>query len=342
MLHVTDRTNNLDFLRLLFSSLVILHHSFPLTYHPEILSSITNHQVDFGDLSVNIFFIISGYLIINSLLYSKTPTSYLWKRGLRLFPGLFFMLLFSLIIIAILYEGENILNEKSFFTYLPYNMSLYKVQYFVDGVFENNIYPKAINGSLWTLSYEFTMYIFILSLYPFRKDRLLLTLILAYSFIIAFFAANFKPELLNSKISSILLSSNHLYSLAAFFISGSLLAMFNLNKFNKPIINVALFVLLLTSLFLNTYELLSYLLLPPLVLFIGLSYSKVLAYIPSKIGDISYGVYIYGFLVQQTLMHFYNFNPYILAILSLGITYIISYASWHLIEKRFLEYKNII
>ncbi|WP_291123364.1 acyltransferase family protein [Empedobacter sp. UBA7620] len=77
-------SNNFDFLRLIFASLVIVSHSFPLTGKQEWFEVHTNGQFGLGSLSVNIFFVLSGYLIFISLKYSKTIKNYLWKRLLRL------------------------------------------------------------------------------------------------------------------------------------------------------------------------------------------------------------------------------------------------------------------
>lgn len=337
-----ERQNNFDFLRLLFSSLVIFSHSFPLTKNEEILSKITENQLEFGYLSVNIFFIMSGYLIFNSLKHSKSVMSYLWKRILRLFPALLVMLIVSLIIIAFVHTGDNIFRQKDFYTYLPNNLSLYKIQHFVQGVFENNPLPKDINGSLWSLCYEFTMYIFMLALFPIRKNKMLAIIILSIFFLISYFAVIMRPNLLKNIFALFNLKTVHLYRLSTFFLAGSLLSFVDLKRINTLGVKIMLFTGLVISLLLNVYHLFSFVLLPVLVILISISYSKTLAIIPDRIGDISYGVYIYGFIIQQTLMNFFDLNPYELTIIALFLTYIISYVSWNYLEKRMLQYKNIV
>jgi peptidoglycan/LPS O-acetylase OafA/YrhL len=337
-----NRKNNFDFLRLLFASLVIFSHSFSLTKNNEILLCITNNQADFGSLSVDVFFIISGYLILNSLKFSKSPANYLYKRCLRLFPALFFMLLVSLLILILVYTGENIFRQNDFYSYLPNNLSLYRIQYNVQNVFENNPYPRAINGSLWSLPYEFTMYLFLLLLYPFRNNRKIVLSVLVISFIISFCAVTMRPSLLSKIFSFIRLDSIQMYRLAAFFIFGSILSLFNLERVNNNRIKFALTFLIIISLFLNVYTITSYIFIPLLVILIGISYSKTLAWFPEKFGDISYGIYIYGFIIQQTLLNYFDLNPYLLALVALIPTYILSYFSWHFVEKKFLKYKNYI
>ena len=176
------RSNNFDFLRLLFASLVIVSHSFPLTGQPEIAGVFTNDQLSLGSLSVDCFFIMSGYLIFQSLERSKTLLSYLWKRILRLFPALFILLIITLLILPFLYNGADISKESSYWSYLPNGLSLYRIQYNVNGVFENNLYPKAINGSLWSLSYEFTLYLILMIIFPFRENKNIVRIIMIIIF----------------------------------------------------------------------------------------------------------------------------------------------------------------
>ena len=54
----------------------------------------------------------------------------------------------------------------------------------------------------------------------------------------------------------------------------------------------------------------------------------------------SYGVYIYGFPIQQTLMHFFHFSYLQLMLASVPLSLLFGYASWHLVEKRALRLKN--
>lgn len=188
--------NNFDFLRLVFSSAVIFSHSFPLTGKEEIFTVLTNNQLGLGGLSVNVFFALSGYLIFISLKHSKTIKNYLWKGLLRLYPALIVLIAITMLILPFFYTGDNIFSESSYRSYSYNVLSLYHVQYEVAHVFENNPYPKAINGSLWSLSYEFTMYILLLLLFPFRKNRISFILLII-GFIFSYLLHIFRPDFLS-------------------------------------------------------------------------------------------------------------------------------------------------
>jgi peptidoglycan/LPS O-acetylase OafA/YrhL len=54
----------------------------------------------------------------------------------------------------------------------------------------------------------------------------------------------------------------------------------------------------------------------------------------------SYGIYIYSFPIQQTLVFFLRLKTYELMILSVVVSIVFGYLSWHLIEKRALKYKR--
>lgn len=343
MAQFINRRNNFDFLRLFFSTLVIYSHSYPLSSNrKDLLEVLTNDQTSFGFLSVNVFFAMSGYLILNSLKYSMTPYSYLWKRVLRLFPGLFCMLIFTLIVVLFINQSPNIFSQKDFYTYLPNNMTLYRVQQTISGVFDKNVYPQVMNGSLWTLRYEFTMYLYVLLLFPIRKkNKILLTILLVF-FVLTYYAIIFNSSFLSIYFGKIRLSSIEFYRLSNSFVAGCVLSMFKIEKINNIYTRLGLFIMVLLAFYFRVYSSLQYLILPLLTLLIAISYSKVLEYIPKRIGDISYGVYIYAFFIQQTLMHFYTFNVYSLMACSLAITYVLSYLSWHFVEKKFLRYKDLV
>jgi peptidoglycan/LPS O-acetylase OafA/YrhL len=295
-----------------------------------------------GNISVDVFFVISGFLIFISLKYSKSASNYIWKRLLRLYPALFVLLLITLLIIPWVYTGKDLISEKSFWTYLPKGLSLYRVQFHINGVFEINPYPNSINGSLWSLAYEFTMYLFVLFFFFIRNKKEAFHIMILCFIITYYFNCN-TPLNQQMIFQMIHLDINQFYRLSTYFISGCVLSFLNFERIKHLwIIKTASLIVLLIAIYLGDYKYVAPIVMPILVISLGLSFSKALNFIPSNLGDISYGVYIYGFLVQQVLMYFFRIGPIQLTIASIFITYILAYLSWHYIESRFLKFKNHI
>jgi peptidoglycan/LPS O-acetylase OafA/YrhL len=338
------RKNNFDFLRLLFASFVLITHSYSLSGIKECdwLCQLTNGQVSFSSLGVKGFFIISGYLIFQSMERSKGFADYYRKRVLRLFPALIVVLLLTVLLAPLIYQGPipYFKNDKVW-TYLPNNLSLYKLQYNIPGVFDNNVYKGAINGSLWTIPYEFTMYVVLSLLILFKNTRLLITVILV-TLLLLFTVVNvFFSVQIDSY--SFILEGNYFFSLGMYFLAGSLLAAVKIKEINARQLNIAIaatFIVLISSTVFSHFNPVAFFTLPIIIIGVGIRSAPGINSVGDKLGDLSYGIYIYGFPVQQTLMHFYPFNYLGLMMLSLPISYVLAYCSWHLVEAKALAFKK--
>jgi peptidoglycan/LPS O-acetylase OafA/YrhL len=80
---------------------------------------------------------------------------------------------------------------------------------------------------------------------------------------------------------------------------------------------------------------------PYLVLYIGQGSSRLADWIHRTIEDPSYGIYLYSFPVQQFII--YCFQPSVMVLLwtSTIVSFILGIASWKLIEKKTLRFKNL-
>ena len=76
------------------------------------------------------------------------------------------------------------------------------------------------------------------------------------------------------------------------------------------------------------------------VLLIGYMPIKILSDF-RKIGDMSYGIYIYSFPIAQIIMYSLSLSTYELMVYSILVSIVFGYLSWHLIEKKVLRYKNV-
>ncbi len=334
--------NNFHFLRFLFAVFVVISHAYPLSGGSEKsqwIYEITNGQIVLARIGLDGFFIISGFFIFQSLSRSNTILNYYKKRFLRLFPALFVVLLLTLLLLVpFVYEGQvPLLRNKDIYTYLPNNISLYKFQAVIKGVFDHNAY-HSINGSLWTIRYEFSLYVALSFLYIFRKNKKIVKGLIIICFTILLITFNFFIKRFSG--SSILgMNGYEILDLGTFFVGGSLLAAFNFHKFKNKLLLPIVLLALVFSIYFNFYSLVKHIFLPIAIILTG--YIKIPLLVNfNKIGDMSYGIYIYSFPIQQILVYYFKLSVYQLMFYSLIISIIFGYLSWHLIEKRALAYKN--
>jgi len=165
------RHNNFDALRLIAAVSVIFSHSFLVaegTQNREWLIVLTGNQCILGLTGVFIFFAISGFLVTQSFEQTPNPLHYLAKRALRIFPGLFIATLISAFVLGPLVTTLPLgayLSRPEAYEYVIGNTLLDQSVHELPGVsFADNPVGLEINGSLWTLRLEFTMYLMVLVL----------------------------------------------------------------------------------------------------------------------------------------------------------------------------------
>ena len=137
--------------------MVIWSHSFEMLGHSTLFTH-WNGQISEGGLAVDCFFILSGYLILQSREHSKDFESYFRARVLRIYP---LYLVVSFVGIAIFYQWQAIPSL------IP---DLATLQVLGLGAFQGNKFT-GWDGALWTISYEGICYIAVAILYAFGLFR---------------------------------------------------------------------------------------------------------------------------------------------------------------------------
>lgn len=339
------RNNSFNDLRFFFAALVLYVHSYVLLYGQsdrgtDPITILTHFQLSPGTLAVYGFFVLSGFFMIQSLESNRSLWQYTKHRILRIIPAFWLSLLLTCFILIPLISSTSIIlsAEPGSALYFFIHSAIFQVQgavWTITGAFPANPLIDNINGSMWTLKYEALLY-----------------MVLPIAFWLAFYQRRWifigTLGLLILSIAYILnefvlfsINSDHygkLVILTMYFFSGVLLYLYRERVIVSKWYLIFFSILFLSSMFLGYLKIVALFLLPYLVVSIGaLGRTKWF----SKSGDYSYGMYIYAFPIQQTLVHFYHneLNVYGLFIISFGITLILSVLSWHWLEKRILSYK---
>jgi peptidoglycan/LPS O-acetylase OafA/YrhL len=186
------------------------------------------------------------------------------------------------------------------------------------------------------------MYFFIAPLYFLRKKSkaIMLTAILIMLLILFTGRIFFIEELMSMHT---VLMMDFWINFAILFMIGALLSLIEIEKIPYKItVLITALILFVVCLPLAYFEFIQYLLLPVIVILTGSGYLKGISTLTEKTGDISYGTYIYGFIVQQLIMHFFALSSNELLFISLPLTLFFGWLSWHFIEKHALAKKQIV
>ena len=166
------RTDNFLPLRHVAALLVIYGHSYALSRHPPGEADLLAHLMPgfyAGNFAVYLFFAISGFLVTLSLLRSRGPhlerlLRYVRNRVLRVYPAYLACLLVCVFAIGASFTSlplADYLRADGTWHYLTRNLQPVTLAWELPGVFENNAYPKVVNGTLWSLSLEVRWYFYL-------------------------------------------------------------------------------------------------------------------------------------------------------------------------------------
>lgn len=167
--YAAGRNNNFDFIRWLAATMVVFSHEYAIIggSGTEPLAQLSAGFATFGTLGVDIFFVVSGLLVTQSLIERKDVDFFVASRALRILPALFVVVALSAWVLGPMLTGLPLgayLQSPAAWTYVPRNLTLIDLQWGLPGVFLHNPGGAAVNGSLWTLRPEVQIYGFLLLL----------------------------------------------------------------------------------------------------------------------------------------------------------------------------------
>src|SRR5260370_11096833 len=299
------RQNNFDALRLVAAISVIFPPSFLIaegTQNNEPLILLTGNQSILGLPGVFRFFATSGFLVTQSVEQTANPLHYLAKRALRIFPGLFIATLLSAFVLGPLVTALPLgayLSRPEPYQYVIGNTLLDQTVHELPGVsFVANPVGLEINGSLRTLRCEFVMYLMVLAVGVLRGLTLrLVLLLLAFGMVCLHF--NVLDEL--EEWGWFFQVRSGWGWLVGFFAGGMIFYKLR----DTRILDGRIAILALAGLALSI-PLRQFILLFPVFgcyLALWLALNPRLPVIPAaRFGDLSYGLYIYGWPVEEAVM----------------------------------------
>jgi peptidoglycan/LPS O-acetylase OafA/YrhL len=323
--------NSYDFVRFCAASAVLFSHHFDLAGLPE--PSVRGYGEDFGELGVEVFFCLSGFLIFRSLQGSTSWARFICARFMRIFPNLAFVLVVTSTVTFFWYHNYDHLWPH--IAYVADNLLLFVrgVTQVIPGVFTDALRP-AVDEPLWTLPYELWLYA-ILALMFVLGSRWSSAAVVLGALVLGI-AWSATPVIGEFDIGP--LESLDLFRLGSYFLSGAVLAVFWSYVEGRALIVgiVGLLGTFLVRSLVPIDTILNSLALAAAV--IGLGNSNAMAWF-SKGGDASYGMYVFAWPVQQfSLLLIGSFWPSLLA--AFLATTAIGYGTWHAFERRAMSYSD--
>jgi peptidoglycan/LPS O-acetylase OafA/YrhL len=332
--------NNFDFLRVFSALFVLIAHSCSLSGNKQMIPNLPT-------IALSCLFVVSGFLITWSYINNSDVKNYVIKRIKRVIPAYYLLITLCVLLLSLIssYSLYDYFHSQQLLKYIAANLTFLNfLEPELPGVFTNNP-EQVVNGSLWTLKVEITLYACV-PVFCFLMKKMNKGILCAVIYILSVVFSEYFIYMSNKE-------SNPVYSLLAkqfvgqlmYFISGTDLLLY-FDNFRKYAGRLFLFALIIVVL---RFSLFSY---TPLYFVVRLLYPISLAGLVigfafnfkwlnnfGKYGDFSYGMYIYHYPVIQTLVYLkvYEYSFIGGFLLTLLMTFAFSFFSWNSVEKHFLK-----
>ena len=322
--------------------MVLLSHAPEITdgnRSREIFNRVTRSGISFGDVGVMGFFLLSGYLIVQSWQGDPEFWNYLRKRILRIVPGYLVAAILSTIVVGLL--APAIPNFFRHFTYHYPASVLGLDRPKTPPVFPGLTYPD-VNGSMWTIPYEFRSYLLVAIFGVCGLLRRPVAWIgTAVLLLIVTADKGLEHHLEWQRWRAFTGTPHYVFSLTAtFFVGGCFYLFRDRIKFRLIFGIPAAIGLLLAGIFLpGNLELAMILLGGYLLFYLAQVEIKSLPTM-GRFPDISYGVYLYGWPVEALWIWYHRGSPWITFLVSVPICFGLGWLSWHFVERPMLKLKR--
>jgi peptidoglycan/LPS O-acetylase OafA/YrhL len=288
-----------------------------------------------GAIAVDIFFIVSGFLVTGSFHRRQHLIDFIWARFIRIMPAYAACLLLSAFLIGPLFSTHSFkeyIFDHGAYTYVWENLQLKPggLLWNLPGVFTDNPKRATINGSIWTLPAEVHMYVWVavFGIVGAIRRRWLFNIALLGFFVFGFVWPGDIPKVL----------MGHYVQWAALFGIGGFCY---INRSWIPIHGGLLLAASLTAWLLRSATIYPALFAICEMLFVFWFAYNIRWRGFNRFGDYSYGIYLWGYPMQQVVAALAPLLPALLNAL-FGFLGALSVAvmSWHALEKPALRLKG--
>lgn len=327
-----DRENNFDLLRLLAAWGVLVSHSYAVVGRAEPLNQF---NTSLGNVGVLVFFAVSGLLIRRSWELDPSPRDFWIKRALRLLPGLAVVALVTAFVLGPLVTRDSLGTYFSSVEPWVYPLRIVAMMPFgadLPGVFRDSIYGHSVNGPLWSLPVEVFAY---LGLFLLGASGLLRRRAVVDGLAVAGLAwAGWWVTVTSPSVAAISV-------LAAFAVGAAAYGWRDRLPLSHGIAAVALLVCVVTGLGPSPLRVVVWT-LGAVYLSFWFAYAlPPLGRALTRWGDASYGLYIWAFPVQQTIVQVVgaDVNPWVVIVVATPVVWALAIASWRFVERPALKRK---
>ncbi|MGX6741259.1 acyltransferase family protein [Streptomyces peucetius] len=364
----SGRDNSLGVLRLSLAMAVVVSHASVLGFGDKEFGHYFSHgQTDLGKLAVYGFFVLSGILVTRS--GKRLPLGrFMWHRALRLLPGLWVCLAVTALVVApFLYWRQQhgldgfLGHAAGPLDYLRANWAVALQQRDISGVMATArdaglAHSPSFDAALWSLRYEVLCYAGVALLAVTgaltRARRVVVLIAAVLGWLVVRQAMDFSYWAGfddSSYYKSVVLvpamgrfDPDVVVHLGFAFALGALIELYRERIPVSDVLGVASALVLLASLrfgYLYTVGLPAF---AYLLVWLAIRLPAPFRRIGAR-HDYSYGIYIYGFVVQQALavlgLARYGFWAYLA--MSVAGTLIAAVLSWHLVERPAMRFKDL-
>lgn len=327
---LVGRGNNFNLLRLVFAMMVIFAHAPELIHgdrRAELMTMVFG-TISFGELAVDSFFVLSGYLIYKSWCLRPKFLVFIINRVLRIFPGFIMSAVICALVIGPIYGADDYFSR---FNWRAFLQGLMRLGFSGSpGAFIGTHYP-ALNGPLWTISWEFKCYLLVAvcgALGLLRRGWLWPMMFIACAAV--YFSA---------AVGWLSFSSDYYYRLGMAFSAGaSFYVLRGVIRWDGRLAIMALLVLVALLFFKAVAEIAVCVLWGYAIIFYALHAKVFDAF--NELPDVSYGVYLYAWPLNKiVLWHFPDIGVGLSVAVVVALACCAGALSWHLVEKPFLKLK---